>query len=82
MKTSGYLYYIRHWLYLSFVLFLLLTMQACSKIEQKRSVNILKVALTKELGEKINLVEGNRENIKITTKYDLEIFKSFLKNNK
>ncbi len=39
-------------------------------------------SVVEELGEKINLVEGNRENIKITTKYDLEIFKSFLKNNK
>ena len=39
-------------------------------------------SVVEELGEKINLVEGNRENIKITTKYDLAIFKSYLENNK
>jgi 2-C-methyl-D-erythritol 4-phosphate cytidylyltransferase len=34
--------------------------------------------VVESLGEKINLVDGNRENIKVTTPYDLELAEKFL----
>ena len=37
-------------------------------------------SVVEALGEKIALVEGNRENIKITTPFDLKIAEAILKN--
>ncbi len=57
-------------------------MEAMQSARKAKFIGTDESMLVKKIGKNVNIVEGSPFNFKITTKTDLELFKSIIKNKK